>query len=119
MAKASTPRFMHQGLVEALPDALLLVDPEHVLRHWGAANDCLAAFIEGGPSSVNRFDLLDNWHVEVWSEPDLKEEVASMNRAYELALAAEAIASDDPFDASNAKRRHTHGLLLNDPLIGP
>jgi len=107
------------GHVEALPDALLLVDPEHILRHWGAANDWLAAFIEDGPGSVNRFNPLDNRHVEVWSEPDLKEEVASMNRAYELALAAESIASNDPFDASNAKRKHIHGLLLNDPLIGP
>jgi hypothetical protein len=107
------------GTVEALPGALLLVDPEHVLRHWGAANDWLAAFIEGGPKSVNRFDRLDNRHIEVWSDADLREEVGRMNRAYELALAAESIASDDPFDASNAKRKHIHGLLLSDPMIGP
>ena len=42
-----------------------------------------------------------------------------MNKAYELALAAELIASDDPFDGSNAKRKHIHGLLLHDPPIAP
>jgi len=107
------------GIVEALPDALLLVKPEHILRQWGAANDGVAAFIEGGPGSVNRFDPLDNRHVEVWSDADLREEVGRMTKAYELAFAAESIASDDAFDASNAKRKHIHGLLLNDPLIGP
>jgi len=107
------------GLVEALPDALLLVDPEHILRHWGAANDWMAAFIEGGAGAVNQFDPFDNRHVEVWSETDLREEVGRMNKAYELALAAELIASDDPFDTSNAARKHIHGLLLADPLIGP
>ena len=106
------------GTVEALPNALLLVDPDHIFRHWGAANDWLAAFIEGGPSAVNRFDPLDNRNVEVWSAVELQSEVSHMNKAYELALALEMIASDDPFDASNAKRKHIHGLLLKDPMVG-
>jgi hypothetical protein len=107
------------GTVEVLPDALLLVDPKHVLRHWGKANDWLAAIAEGGLGSANLFSPLDNRHVEVWSDSDLRGEVSHMNKAYELALAAESIASDDPFDASNAKRKHIHGLLLNDPLVRP
>jgi hypothetical protein len=107
------------GTVEALPNALLLVDPEHILRHWGAANDWLAAFIGEGPGSVNRFDSLDNRHVEVWSNTELRTEVSHMNKLYELALALESIASHDPFDTSNTRRKHIHGLLLNDPLIGP
>jgi hypothetical protein len=107
------------GTTDALPDALLLLDPAHIFRHWGAANDWVAAFIEGGLSSVNRFDPLDNRHVEVWSDVELKEEVGRMNKAYELALKLEAIASDDPFDASNRKRKHIQALLLKDPLIGP
>lgn len=107
------------GTVEALPDALLLMNSEHVLRHWRAANDWLAAFLEGGPGSVNRFSPLDNRHIEVWSETDLRDEIGWMNKAYELALAAEAIAANDPFDASNSKRKRIHGLLLNDPLVGP
>jgi hypothetical protein len=107
------------GTVEALPDALLLVDPEHILRHWGAANDWLASFIEGGAGAVNRFDPLDNRNIEVWSKVELGEEIDRMNKAYELALALESIAGDAPFDASNAKRNHIHGLLLKDPMIGP
>jgi hypothetical protein len=106
------------GTVEALPNALLLVDPKHMFRHWGAANDWLAAFIESGPGSVNRFGSLDNQHVEVWPDTELREEVDRMNKLYELALKLESIASEDPFDASSAKRNHIHGLLLTDPLVG-
>jgi hypothetical protein len=107
------------GTVEALRNALLLVDPEHLLRHWGAANDWLAAFKEGGAGAVNRFGPLDNRHIEVWSEADLREEVARMNQAYELALALEMLASVDTFDPSNARRAYAHSWLLRHPLITP
>jgi hypothetical protein len=107
------------GSVEALPNALLLVNPEHLLRRWGAANDWLAEFIEGGPGAVDLFGRLDNRHVEVWSNVELRDEIDRMNKLYELALALELIASPDPFDASDRKRQHIHGLLLNNPALWP
>jgi hypothetical protein len=106
------------GAVEALPTDLLLVDPKHLLRHWGAANDWLAAFSEGGPGAVNPIGF-DNRHIEVWSEADLKEEIARMNQAFELALALEMLASVDTFDASNARRTNAHSWLLRHQLVTP
>lgn len=105
------------GAVEALPNALLLVDPTHLLRHWGAANDWLATFSEGGPGAVNPIGSLNNRHIEVWSETDIKEEIAHMNQAYELALALERLVSVDMFDASNTRRTQAHNLLLRHPLV--
>lgn len=107
------------GTVEALPDALLLVDPEHMFRQWGKANDWLAAFAANGVGAVDRLDPFDNRLVEVWPDIELREEVGRMNELYELALAMEMIAGDGIFDASNMKRRHVHDWLLKHPLIGP
>ena len=42
-----------------------------------------------------------------------------MHKIYELALALELIANDDPSDTSNEKHKHIHGQLLNDPLVRP
>lgn len=95
------------GTVEALPNALLLVDPQHLFRHWGAANDWLAAFNEGGPGAVNPIGSLDNRHIEVWSETDLKEEIGHMNQAYELAKLGMLASAD--IDA--------HNWLLRHPLV--
>lgn len=103
------------GTVEALPDSLLLAAPEHLLRQWGAANDWIAAFRDGQPAGLS--PNLDNRHVEVWSETDLKEEIAHMNHAYELALALEMLASVDIFDPSNARRTHAQNWLLRHPLV--
>ena len=105
------------GAVEALPDALLRVDAEHLFRHWGAANDWLAAFSRGGPGAAGPIGSLDNRHIEVWSETDLKEEATHMNQAYELALALEMLASVDTFDASNMRRTHAQNWLLRHPLV--
>jgi hypothetical protein len=107
------------GAVETLPDALLLVDPEHVLRHWGVAYDWVAAFSEGGPSAVSPIGSLHNRNIEVWSEPDLKEEIDRMKQAYELALALEVLASVDMFDAPNMRRTHARNWLLRNPLVPP
>jgi hypothetical protein len=107
------------GTVEALPNALLLVDPEHMFRHWGKANDWLAAFTDGGAGAVNQLDPFDNRLVEVWSDIELREEVSRMNGIFELAILMEAIAGDDIFDASNTRRQHMHDWLLKHPLIGP
>jgi len=107
------------GAVEALPANLLLVDPKHLLRHWGAANDWIHAFSEGGAGAVNPFRPLDNQHIEVWSETDLMEEVARMNQAYELALALELLASVDKTASLNARRTHAHDWLLRHPLVRP
>jgi hypothetical protein len=105
------------GTVEALPADLLLVEPRYLFRHWGAANDWLAAFSGGGAGAAGPIDSLDNRHIEVWSEMDLKEEIARMNQAYELALALEMLASVDTFDASNARRTHAQNWLLRHPLV--
>jgi hypothetical protein len=105
------------GAIEALPNALLLVDPEHILRHWGAANDWIANFFERGSDSAGPVVPLDNKHIEVWSDVELKGEVDRMNKAFDLSLMLEGIASDDPFDKSNLKRDHIHGLLLAHPLF--
>jgi hypothetical protein len=104
------------GTVEALPDALLLIDAEHLFRHWGAANDFLAVFSQGGPSAISPVHL-DNRHIEVWSETDLKDEVAHMNQAAEFAFALEMLASVDTFDVSNARRAHAYNWLLQQPLV--
>jgi hypothetical protein len=106
------------GTVESIPDGLLLVDPKHMFMHWGAANDWVAKFARGSGQLALRKPL-DNKLIEVWSVADLRNEIASMNKAYEYAGALEAIASEDLFDATNARRAHIHGLLLKDPLLGP
>lgn len=105
------------GTVEALPNALLLVAPEHLLRHWGAANDWLSAFSESRPNVAGPIVSLDARHIEVWSETDLKEEITLMNQAFELALVLDQLASVDTFDASNARRTHAQDWLLRHPLV--
>jgi hypothetical protein len=104
------------GNVEALPDALLLIDAEHLFRHWGAANDFLAAFREDGPNAVSPVRL-DNRHVEVWTETDLKDEITRMNQAVEFAYALELLGSVDTFDTSNARRAQAYHWLLQQPLV--
>jgi hypothetical protein len=59
---------------------------------------------------------LDNRHIEVWSETDLKDEVAHMNQAVEFGFALEMLASVDTFDVSNARRTHAYNWLLRQPL---
>jgi hypothetical protein len=105
------------GTVEALPDALLLVDPEHSFRHWGKANDWLAAFAVDGIAGVNQLDSFDNRHVEVWRDADLREEVDRMHALYELALGMEKIAGSDLFGGANT-RRNVHDWLLKHPVLG-
>ncbi len=107
------------GTVEALPTDLLLVDPVHLLRHWGEAHDWLAAFSEGDVGAANPIGPLDNRHIQVWSETDLREEITRMNHVYELALALEMLGSVDTFDPSNTRRTHAHNWLLRHPLLTP
>ncbi|WP_428530713.1 hypothetical protein [Rhodopila sp.] len=104
------------GTVEALPDALLLIDAEHLFRHWGAANDFLAVFSQGGPPAVSPVHL-DNRHIEVWAETEFKDEIAHMNQAVEFAFALELLASVDTFDVSNARRTQAYNWLLQQPLV--
>ena len=104
------------GNVEALPDALLLIDAEHLFRHWGVANDFLAAFSEDGPSAVSQVGL-ENRHIEVWTEADLREEVTRLNKAVEFAFALERLASVDLFDVSNAQRDFAYKWLKLQPLV--
>lgn len=105
------------GAVEALPGCLLLVDPEHIFMHWGVANDWLARFVSNaGP--LGRTKPLDNKLVEVWSMADLRAEATSMHEACQFAGALEAIASDDPFDPSNTRRKQVHSWLLAQSMIG-
>ncbi len=102
--------------VEALPDALLLIDAKHLFLHWGAANDFLATFSQSGPSAVSRVHP-DNQHIDVWSETDLKDEIAHMNQAVEFAFALEMLASVDTFDVSNPRRTYAYNWLLQQPLV--
>jgi hypothetical protein len=92
--------------VEALPDALLLIDAEHLFRHWGAANDFLAVFSQRGPS-VSPVHL-DNRHIEVWAETDLKDEIAHMNQAVEFAFALKCLRVSIP---STSQMRDAHTLI--------
>ena len=105
------------GTVEALPNVLLLVAPEHLFRYWGKTNDWLAAFAANGAAGVNQIELFENKHVEVWSDTELREEVHRMQACYELALGMEIIAGSHLFGGSNT-RRNMHDGPLKHPVLG-
>lgn len=112
------------GNVEALPDAVLLVDPKHLFLRWGAANDWVAAFA-ADPSSVVRRSTMSAGTdtkfnadlVEVWTKDDLMIEIAGVVKAYELSVALEAISSLDVFDDSQNRRDFAYNELLKDTVV--
>ena len=101
------------GTVEALPDAMLLVDPKHLFAHWGKANDWVDDFARD-PGAVGAASHFNSANVEVWTRTDLEEEISKMNRAYDLATKLEALASPGVFTPSDARQAHAHMLLLQD-----
>ena len=105
------------GIVEALPDALLLVEPSVLYLHWGAANDWVAQFARGLSEANYRADPLPLDKVEVWSTDDLRREGARMERAFELSVYLEAMCSVDSFDTQFGRRRQAFDLLCRDQEV--
>jgi hypothetical protein len=104
------------GCTDDAPDVALLVDPDHLFGHWGAANDFIAGFA-ADPGTAPKLPVMDTSLIQAWTEADLAEELELMFRAHELSLALERMVVPDNFSSRAAQRQHVQQQLLAEPLI--